>query len=121
MHYLSPTVYAYCLWCGHVVNRGQQNLGGILYVCSNCSYFPVNNNNSGKSNNNNDANNNNHYNNHISLYSTNISNMTRNQRNDPVIIEVGETNKGNHNVCAEKTLRKNPSHTETSQPIYNAN
>ena len=64
MHYLSPTVYAYCLGCGHVVNRGQKNLGGILYVCSNCSYFPVdNNNNSGKSNNNNDINNNNNNNN----------------------------------------------------------
>ena len=45
MHYLSPTVYAYCLWCAHVVNRGQQNLGGLLYVGSNCSYSSDNNNN----------------------------------------------------------------------------
>ena len=53
--YLS-TVYAYCLWCGHAVNRGQQNLGGLLYVGSNsnCSYFSDNNNN----NNNNNSNNN---------------------------------------------------------------
>ena len=45
MQHLSPTVYAYYLWCGHVVNRGQQNLGGLLYVGSNCSYFFDNNNN----------------------------------------------------------------------------
>ena len=39
MHYLSPTAYTYFLWCGHVVNRGQQNFGGLLYVGSNSSYF----------------------------------------------------------------------------------
>ena len=43
MHYLSPTVYAYFLWCGDVVNRGQQNVGGLLYVDSNYSYFSDNN------------------------------------------------------------------------------
>ena len=46
MHYLSPKVYAYFLQYGHVVNRGQQNFGGFLYIGSNCSYFPENNNNS---------------------------------------------------------------------------
>ena len=56
MHYLSPTVYAYCLWCGYVVNRGQQNLGDLLYVGSNCSYFSENDNNNNKNNNNNDNN-----------------------------------------------------------------
>ena len=33
------------LWCGQVVNRGQQNFGGLLYVGSNWSYFFENNNN----------------------------------------------------------------------------
>ena len=62
MHYLYPTVYAYCLWCGHVVNRGQQNPGGLLYVGSNCSYFSDINNNSNDNNDNNNNNNNNNSN-----------------------------------------------------------
>ena len=52
MHYVSPTVYVYFLWCGHVVNRGQQNFGGFLFVGSNCSYFSENNNNNNNNNNN---------------------------------------------------------------------
>ena len=59
MHYLSPTVYAYCLWCGHVLKRDQQNLGGLLYVGSNCSYFSDNNSNNNNDNDNNNNNNNN--------------------------------------------------------------
>ena len=55
------------IWCGHVVNRGQQNFGGLLYVGSNCSYFSENNNNDNNNNNNNsnndDDNNNNNNNN----------------------------------------------------------
>ena len=51
MHYLSLTVYAYFLWCGNVVNRGQQNFGGLLYVGSNCNYFPDDDNNNNKKNN----------------------------------------------------------------------
>ena len=58
MHYLSPTAYAYCLWYGHVVNRGQQNLAGLLYIGSNCSYFSANNSNNSNNNNNNNNNNN---------------------------------------------------------------
>ena len=63
MHYLSPTVYAYCLWCGYVVNQSHQNLGSLLYVGSNCSYFYENNNNNNINNNNNDSNSNNNNNN----------------------------------------------------------
>ena len=38
-----------------VVNRSQQNLGGLLYVGSNCSYFSDNNNNNINDNNNNNS------------------------------------------------------------------
>ena len=27
-----PPVYTYYLWCGYVLNRGQQNLGGLLVI-----------------------------------------------------------------------------------------
>ena len=41
MHYLSRTVYVYILWCEHVVNRGQEFFGDLLYVGSKCNYFLI--------------------------------------------------------------------------------
>ena len=39
---ISPIVYVYFLWCGHAVNRGQQDFGGLLYVGSNSRCFSNN-------------------------------------------------------------------------------
>ena len=59
MHYISPKLYAYFLWCEHILKQGQQKFVGLLYVGSNCSCFSNDDNNNNNNTKNYGYNNNN--------------------------------------------------------------